>query len=116
MIPALYELENLQLYSIAEHTIGLVVGCMPILPAFFRRIKPNSQNLRKGFGSNVLGYKKTAKPCREGSDEPHLLDKDNLELADLENRRSSEPSGSTMTVSVIGGKSEFMDISSPKVR
>lgn len=77
---------------------------MPVLPALFRRIKPNSQNLRKGFGSSVLGYKKTANSCRDDFNEPHLLDRENLELTDLENRRSSEPSGS-MTVSVTGGKS-----------
>ena len=92
-----------QIYSIAEQMIGLIVGCMPILPAFFRQIKHDSQNLREGFGSSVLSYKKTANSRREDSIGPHLLDRDTLELAGLEHRGSFEPSGSMTTVSVTGG-------------
>lgn len=83
-------------YSIVEQTIGLIVGCMPILPAFFRRTKPNGQNLGKRSGR---------KSRREDFFEPQLLDRDNLELADLEYSGSPEPSGSVMMVSVTGGKS-----------
>lgn len=75
--------------------IGLIVGCMPILPAFFRQLKSNGQNLRKGLGSSVLSYKRTANSHRGCFIEPHLLGRDNLELADLENRGS---------FSVAGGK------------
>ena len=48
--------------SVAEQFIGIVVSCMPILPAFLRHISKDSQkklagsSVKKNFGSSILGY------------------------------------------------------------
>ena len=48
--------------SVTKQFIGIVVSCMPILPAFLRHISKHSQktyagsSVKKNIGSSILGY------------------------------------------------------------
>ncbi|KAL9125699.1 MAG: hypothetical protein Q9217_005144 [Psora testacea] len=83
--------------SIAEQMIGIIVACMPVLPALLPHLRgrssqarnsgSNSQSIRKNLTNKVTGYRSTARLSRMQTDDPDLLHNDYEELRDLENRR-----------------------------
>ena len=67
--------------SVAEQFIGIVVSCMPILPAFLRHISKHSQNryagssVKKNLGSSILGYQSgRSKASKAQPKDPYPLD------------------------------------------
>ena len=69
------------LNSVAEQFIGIVVSCMPILPAFLRHISKHSQkryagsNVKKNIGSSFLGYQSDrSKASKAQPKDPYPLD------------------------------------------
>lgn len=81
-------------YSIAEHAIGLIVACMPVIPAFFRHLKSKrattqasstaKESWKPSLGSNSLSYRASGRPPRGSTKDPYLLSRDYKELDDLE--------------------------------
>lgn len=97
--------------SIAEHAIGLVVACMPIIPAFFRHVnhhwtqrssKTGSETWETGIGSNSLSYR-AGRPPRGTNKDPYLLSRDYKELDDLEHQRPSREDIKGTTTIIDGG-------------
>ncbi|KAK0513519.1 hypothetical protein JMJ35_004505 [Cladonia borealis] len=71
----------LSLMDVAEQFIGIVVSCMPILPAFLRHISKHSQkryagsSVKKNFGSSILGYQSgRSKASKAQPKDPYPLD------------------------------------------
>lgn len=85
---------NQNIRSIAEHAIGLIVACMPVIPAFFRHIKSKrattqasstaKESWKPSLGSNSLSYRASGRPPRGSTKDPYLLSRDYKELDDLE--------------------------------
>ena len=80
----------------AEQTTGIIVGCMPVLPAFFRHVsrkgskslsfKSRSETGGAGPTSSSLVYH-NARSTKVKSNDPFLLSREYEELDDLENGR-----------------------------
>ena len=61
--------------SVAEQFIGIVVSCMPILPAFLRHISRHSQSVKKNISSSILGYQSGgSKASKAQPKDPYQLD------------------------------------------
>lgn len=98
------------LLAMAEQAIGIIVGCMPALPAFFHHINPSRQSKSstpgrgdwRSSGTGRLGYWK-AESMRVAANDPYLLSTECRELDDVENHRSiSYKTNGTMTT-IQGG-------------
>ena len=101
----------------AEQVAGIIVGCMPVMPAFFRHFSSDQKNakswyanygINSGFGSGVGGKRKVASqdPYRVT---PTLAANAYEELDDLEGRRGY---GARNGVTVTGGNGSPFDSSS----
>ena len=103
----------------AEHTIGIIVGCMPVLPAFFRHIALKRSEGQSGntprsgwkasLRSGTFGYR-NARRIKKGSNDSYLLNTDYRDLDDPEHGPVEEIKGGTTTM-INGGGS---DISIPQ--
>jgi hypothetical protein len=93
--------------SIAEQAVGIIVGCMPILPAFFRHISDQKSQSPKpsgnGYMSSFISSRK-ARPSKGSANDPYLISKDYQELDDLES--GANDGKATTTTTIKGGHSD----------
>lgn len=117
--------------SVAEHAVGIIVGCMPVFPALYRHIStkrearraavsksgPHSdRSWRTAFGTSSYVHRRAdhsnSKGSKKGGD-PYLLSMDEIE-PELENgpRNQSERDlesgmvGGGMTITTVRGGSD----------
>ncbi|MCJ1469750.1 hypothetical protein MMC07_008392 [Pseudocyphellaria aurata] len=84
-------LTNVALMAFAEQTAGIIVGCMPILPAFFRHTfhftsgsrssKGPSSSWRKGLSNSTSAHRNARLKAPR---DPYFLNRDYSELNELE--------------------------------
>lgn len=87
----------------------MIVGCMPVLPAFFRHIstqRTEAQNPPpyrgwRGFGNSTIAYR-NAKKMKKSNDS-YLLSTDYKELDDIENGHSPGGDVKGTTTMIDGG-------------
>lgn len=100
------------IYRIAEHAIGLIVACMPVIPAFFRHIKAQratqasstaKDSWKPSLGSNSLSHRAAGRPPRGSTKDPYLLSRDYKELDDLESANALPTSAVDVDVVVLKG-------------
>ncbi|KAI9747944.1 MAG: hypothetical protein M1815_003738 [Lichina confinis] len=102
-------LTTLVILAYTEHAIGLIVACMPVLPAFFRHVirqkaltgaSASGPDSRKTYGSGGLGYRRSGRPVKSGDNDTYLLSVDYQELEDIESKTTH---GSGVKVSTNQG-------------
>lgn len=101
------------LASLAEHAIGIIVGCMPVLPGLYRYyVKPKSQSRssksrteswKRAIGSGTFG---SGGKRKKRSHDPYLLTTDYKELDDIEHGHMLPEEIKGTTTTIKGGCSE----------
>ncbi|MCJ1469736.1 hypothetical protein MMC07_008377 [Pseudocyphellaria aurata] len=98
---------KIALLAIAEHAVGLIVACMPILPALYNRMahlksesrasKTHAETWRTGNGTFANRRKRS---LRGSSKDPYLLSSEYKELDEIENgnKTSARSEGTSTTI------------------
>ena len=100
------------LLAIAEHAVGLIVGCMPVLPALynhvFRKRGVESESWKQSYSnkqtySQGSGGYRHSRSAKIGSRDPYLISKQYTELDDMEQGHRRGKSKGTTTTTIEAG-------------